>query len=176
MATATKPKKTPSQASPTPQVPPPANETRVLPDGTIQRFKDGQLVKTTPPPKANGQATPKPAVAVAKGNPSKAAPPKPSTAEPRPPQPPASLQAAVQATGNPEQFIAKLNTEDIWGFRCIDPTGPSQGVMVTHYRGYDIVRQHRRSEPFANKLWHDMLKAGLTWIDGVIHRLVDEEA
>jgi hypothetical protein len=163
MATATKPKKTPGKAPPTPQVPPPANETRVLPDGTIERYKDGQLIKTTPPPKANGQATPTPAVAVANGNPSKAKPPTP---------------AAVTPSPKPGEafYVAKLGTEDIWQLAPLSAK-PGAAVIVRHFTGYDVVSEQRYTATLADKLYHELIdERGFTYIDGVTHKLVDEDA
>jgi hypothetical protein len=81
----------------------------------------------------------------------------------------------MQTTGNPEQFLAKRNTDDLWGFRSRDAKNPSQGITITHYRGYDILRQHQRSETYANKLWQDILAAGFEYVDGINLKLVDED-
>ena len=118
MAKATKSPKTTGQGQPTPQAPatgqatPPAHETILLPDGTIERRQDGQLVTRTPPPKANGNATPKPA---AKGKPAKA----------KAPQGPKPGEAF---------YVAKLGTEDIWQF-VPESAAPDSHVQVRHYKG-----------------------------------------
>jgi hypothetical protein len=156
MATATKSTKTTGKTPPTSPAPPPATETRVLPDGTIERYTNGRLIKTTPPPKANGKPSKLPAAA---------------------PQPPASLQAAVQATGEPKHYVGKLGTEDIWAFEVIKPHDQASPVLVRRFIGYDQQGADKRyAAKQADQLWRELLtERGYTWIDGQVHRLVDED-
>jgi hypothetical protein len=130
--------------------PPPATETRVLPDGTIRRYANGRLVSTTPP-KANGKA------------PASAKPPKTSAA-PTGPQPGQLFH------------VAKLGTEDIWELAPLSAK-PGAAVIVRHFTGYDVVSEQRYTAALADKLYHELINdRGFTYIDGVTHRLVDEEA
>jgi hypothetical protein len=46
---------------------------------------------------------------------------------------------------------------------------------VRHYKAYDLLREHRRSASFAQKLYRDLLAAGFVYIDGKTHRLIDED-
>jgi hypothetical protein len=68
-------------------------ETIAQPDGTIERYQDGQLVNTTPP-KSHGTAP------AAKDKPAKKSP------TPQPPQAPASVREAMRTTGNAEHFLS----------------------------------------------------------------------
>jgi hypothetical protein len=159
MATSTPSKSSqrPSQAQPTPKPQPPATETRVLPDGTIERYAHGRLVSTTPPPKAK--------------------PPKQPAAAPQAPPPPASPQAAVLATGQPTQYLARLGTTDIWAFEVKQPQDPDSPIIVRRFIGYDQQGADKRyAATQAGKLWREMLTArGYAWIDGQVHKLVDED-
>jgi hypothetical protein len=157
MAKATKSPKPPNKAQLTPKgkangqaPPPPASETVVQPDGTIERYAHGQLVKTTPPPQANGKP------------PAKAKAPKPQAAPKGPP---------------PSQpyFVARLGTDDIWEIAPLSEK-PGAPVMVRHYEGYTLLREQRYTATLADKLYRDLLTAGFVYIDGVTHRLVDEDA
>jgi hypothetical protein len=173
MANATKSTKSPGKVPPTPkakapgQAPPPT-ETRLLADGSIERYKNGQLVSTTPPPQPNGQA--------------KASPPKPPAAKGRakaPTQPaakPVPRLSTPASADTPEHFVAKRGTEDIYGFTPRDPTDPSKGVRMRHYRGYDLLREARFSEPHATKFVHELIHdKGFEYVDGEHLRLVDED-
>ena len=46
---------------------------------------------------------------------------------------------------------------------------------MRHYKAYDLLREHRRSASFAQKLYRDLLAAGFVYIDGKTHRLIDED-
>jgi hypothetical protein len=127
----------------------------------------------TPEQRAGLQATPP---AKAKGKPTaKAKPPKPAAAEP---QAPASPQAAAQATGRPTHYLALLNTETIWEFEVIKPRDPESPVIVRRFSGYDQQGADKRYAAMqAGKLWRELLgEQGYTWIDGTVHKLVDEDA
>jgi hypothetical protein len=142
----------------------------------------GKKPPTSKAPKANGQANnwtfPKPesgtsvltpeqkAALQAKAKPA-------ATSAPAAPQPPASI-ATPRDAQNSEHFVGQLGTENLWGFKLVNPKDTSKGMIVTHYQGYDIVSQHQRTSSFADKLYHDMLEKCLVYIDGVVHRLVDE--
>jgi hypothetical protein len=148
MANATTSPKRPSNAPPTPkataevpaqlpaagQTPPPATtETRVLPNGTIERYANGQLLKTTPPPQANGKA---PATPAAK------APVRPTCGSLRSPAAaPAPAMPAAQAPTGPQPgqlfHVATLGTEDIWEF-APQSAAPGAAVMVRHVKGYEM--------------------------------------
>jgi hypothetical protein len=134
----------------------------VEPDGTIKRFKGGQLVSTTPPPKANGKLAAK-----VKGQ---------AKAPTQPAAKPVPRLGMPASADTPEHFVAKRGTEDIYGFTPLDLTDPSKGVRMRHYRGYDLLREARFSEPHATKFVHELIHdKGFEYVDGVNMRLVDED-
>jgi hypothetical protein len=150
---------TPTQATgqPTPPAPanghsqlatPPAKESRILPGGIIERYEHGQLISTEPAPK-------------------------PKT--PAPKATPAKAKAPTGPKPGEAYFVGRLGTEDLWQFAPISAE-PGAAVVVRHYKGYELLSEYRRSANFADKLYHDMLEKGLVYIDGVKHKLVDEDA
>jgi hypothetical protein len=144
--------------------PPPAKASRIY-KGVIERYEHGQLVSTEPAP------TPPAAQAPAKLS-QKAAPA--TTAAPAAPPPPASI-ATPRDAQNSEHVVAKLGSEDIWSFRLVNPQDPSQGVTVTHYQGYRVMSRNTHKTARADQLYHEMLAKGLVYVDGQVHRLVDED-
>jgi hypothetical protein len=145
----------PTPANGTAQPKPPANESRIH-HGVIERYAHGKLVSREAPKPA---AKPKPA----------------ATSAPAAPQPPASI-ATPRDAQNSEHFIGKLGSEDIWSFKPINPKDTSKGVIVTHYQGYRVMSRNEHKTERADTLYHEMLAKGLVYIDGVKHKLVDEEA
>jgi hypothetical protein len=162
-ATATKATKATSKAQPnTPAeapAPPPANESRIH-HGVIERYAHGKLVSREAPKFA---AKPKPAPT-----------PTPVNSAPAAPQPPDSI-ATPRDAQNSEHFIGKLGTDDIWGFKLVNPKDTSKGVIVTHYQGYRVMSRNEHNTERADKLYHEMLAKGLVYIDGIQHKLVDED-
>jgi hypothetical protein len=142
------PAKPPGQAQPTPT--PPAKESRIV-HGTIERYEHGRLISTTPAPK------PKPPTS--KVTPAKT-PPQPTPTGPKPGE---------------AYFVGKLGTDDLWQFAPVS-AAPGAAVVVRHFKGYELLSESRRSASFADKLYHDMLAKGLVYIDGVKHKLVEEDA
>jgi hypothetical protein len=140
---------------------PPAKESRII-KGVIEHYEHGKLVSREEPKLA---AKPKPAPT-----------PTPAKAALKP-----TLATALKAAMDAKQkiiYVGKLGTDDIWEFKPIDLTDPSQGVHVAHYKGYEpqgktVTKRWHEAE----RLFDDMLtKSGFTWIDGVKHKLVDEDA
>jgi hypothetical protein len=123
-----------------------ATETRVLKDGTIQRYAHGHLISTTPAPPAT---------------PAKA-------------QPPKTPAAPTGPTPGETYIIGPLDGDDLWEFAPASAE-PGAAVVVRRYQGYTRLREHRRSAAYAAKLSKDLLDRGYVWIDGVHYKLVDED-
>jgi len=141
MATSTTPKspKPPSQTPPTPKAAkatgkptpppeanghsqpaaPPANESRIV-NGTIERYEHGTLVSTTPAPKPKSKPT----------------------------QTPKAPAAPIGPKPGEAYFVGRLGTEDLWELKPVS-AAPGAAVIVTHYNGYEMLRQHRRSADYA---------------------------
>jgi hypothetical protein len=152
---------------------PPAHESRIK-NGVIERYEHGKLISRTP-----AKLSPNTAPAVkAPAAPVKPAPAKPATkaatSAPVAPPPPASI-ATPRDAQNSEHFVCRLGTEDIWGFRLVNPKDASQGVIVTHYTGYAVLSRHTHKPARADQIYHDMLAKGLVYVDGVVYKLMDED-
>jgi hypothetical protein len=168
--TAKAPAKATGQATPAPQAnghsqpaTPPAKESRIV-KGVIERYEHGQLISTEPAPKA---ATPK------------ASPATPQAKTPAPKATPAKtpLQAPTVPTGpkpGEAYFIGKLGTEDLWQFAPIS-VEPGAAVVVRHFKGYELLSEYRRSAEYAQKLYRDLLDRSFVFIDGIVHKLMDED-
>jgi hypothetical protein len=133
---------------------PPAKETRII-NGVIERYAHGRLISREEPKPA---ATPKLA-------------PKPTPAK----TPPQATEVPTGPTPGEAYFVGKLGTEDLWHFAPVSAASDSH-VMVCHYKGYDLLSEYRRSAEYAQKLYRDLLERGFVFIDGVQHKLVDEDA
>jgi hypothetical protein len=119
----------------------------------------------TPEQRAALQATPaataKAKTPTSKATPAKAKPPK-TPAAPTGPQP------------GETYIIGPLDGDDLWEFASVSAE-PGAAVLVRHYHGYTLLREHRRSAAYAAKLSKDLLDRGWVYIDGVQYKLVDED-
>jgi hypothetical protein len=75
-------------------------------------------------------------------------------------------------------YVGRLGTDDIWAFEALKPRKPDSPVIVRQFVGYDQQGADKRySAKQADQMWREMLNdRGYTYIDGVVHRLVDELA
>jgi len=161
MATAPKATTRRSQAQPTPTPAPATGETAV--DWPYPKPHGTSVL--TPEQRAALQAT-RPAKAKAKTPTPKATPAK---AKPR--KPPA---APAGPTPGEAYIVGQLDGEDLWEFAPVSAE-PGAAVLVRHFTGYALLREHRRSAAYASKLYHELLDRGYVWIDGVHYKMVDEE-
>jgi hypothetical protein len=119
----------------------------------------------TPEQRAALQATPA-ATAQAKTPTSKATP-----AKAKPPKTPA---APTGPQPGEAYVVGQLGGDDLWEFAPVSAK-PGAAVLVRHYHGYTLLREHRRSAAYAAKLSKDLLDRGWVYIDGVQYKLVDED-
>jgi hypothetical protein len=138
MATAPKATTRPRQAQPTPTPAPATGETPA--DWPYPKPRGTSAL--TPEQRAALQATP--AVKAKAKPPTPKAPP----AQAKPPKTPAT---PTGPTPGEAYIVGQPDGEDLWEFAPVSAE-PSAAVMVRHYQGYTLLREHRRSAAYAAKL------------------------
>jgi hypothetical protein len=132
----------------------------------------GQTAADWPYPKPRGTSalTPEQRAAL-QATPAVTAKAKPPAAKAKPPKAPA---APAGPTPGEAYIVGQLDGDDLWEFAPVSAK-PGATVMIRHFTGYVLLREHRRSAAYAAKLSQELLDRGHVLVDGVHFKLVDEE-